>query len=279
MVAWKRRRESPEAAGPHPPAAEVERGGGDTAQPPAAAQPDNQLDSAMMPKTEVGDSRPTSASAPHPNTEDGLRQRLAELQHAEQVQQERYRLQQEQISRQFQGDGQQQQPTAQQQAIAKAQQEVNDWLAVPPGIVTDPQAIATSTRLVQQGYQLASPAWRDAMERNGFVSKDYSQQSAKPVVHQGPLATEEQPKPERLESEEQPMEEPEHRAEARYMSAPVSREGGVSLSGERSLSASSVRLSPDERHIARTSGISEVEYARQKIKLEQMKRQGFHQDG
>jgi hypothetical protein len=269
-----RKRSSPSASEPHPSETVVERGDGVTSPSAAAHAPDNQpdSDSAMMPKAGVDESRPASAPDPSPRGEDGLRQRLAELQRAELAAQQLHAEQAERIQRQFRGDPAQPQ-SPQQAALEQAKKDVSEWLAVRPGIISDPQAIATSTKLVSEGYLLASPAWRREMEARGFSSRDYSQpaQPAKPV-EQGPLATEEQY--EQPKSEEPPMDEPEHRAESRYLSAPVSREGGVSLSGERSLSPNSFRLSPDERLIAKGSGISEVEYARQKIKLEQMKRQG-----
>ena len=58
------------------------------------------------------------------------------------------------------------------------------------------------------------------------------------------------------------------------MSAPPHREI-ASYSGKRApLSPRATILSPDERQIAKTSGISEVEYANNKIELERRRRAG-----
>jgi hypothetical protein len=57
-------------------------------------------------------------------------------------------------------------------------------------------------------------------------------------------------------------------------------QGGTVLSGRLpQLSPSSIRLSTEEVQIAKASGISTTEYARQKLTVEQMKRDGLIRDG
>jgi hypothetical protein len=75
------------------------------------------------------------------------------------------------------------------------------------------------------------------------------------------------------------MDTTERDESARYVSAPVSRANGPSYSGGYKLSPHSIRLSADERFIARQSGMSDVEYAKQKIKLAEMKEAGLLNDG
>jgi hypothetical protein len=62
---------------------------------------------------------------------------------------------------------------------------------------------------------------------------------------------------------------------AAWVSAPPHREAPSYHSGERPLSQTSVKLSPNEREIARLSGISEAEFARQKLKLQRYKASGL----
>jgi hypothetical protein len=59
-------------------------------------------------------------------------------------------------------------------------------------------------------------------------------------------------------------------------SAPVSREGG-SYGGSRS--GTQVRLTTEQREAARLAGVSEVEYARNHLRLEDEKRRGLRQNG
>jgi hypothetical protein len=61
---------------------------------------------------------------------------------------------------------------------------------------------------------------------------------------------------------------------AAIYSAPVSRRD---IGGVREPSPSSVRLSPEEKEIAAVSGLSQVEYARHKLRLEAEKRRGERQ--
>lgn len=56
------------------------------------------------------------------------------------------------------------------------------------------------------------------------------------------------------------------------VSAPVTREGGSMTEGNKS-SDNRIVLTPEQREFARTMGISEVEYARQQLKLKQDKKE------
>jgi hypothetical protein len=63
------------------------------------------------------------------------------------------------------------------------------------------------------------------------------------------------------------------------MAAPVSRDPYPASSGRYAPSTHSVRLSVEEREMARLSGISETEYARNKLRLERLKReQGLYNE-
>jgi hypothetical protein len=75
------------------------------------------------------------------------------------------------------------------------------------------------------------------------------------------------PEPAVTESPEffRPPAPPEPPSPASYVSAPVSR--GEVGSYHREPSLSSVRLSPQEKEIARASGISETQYAANKLKM------------
>jgi hypothetical protein len=72
-------------------------------------------------------------------------------------------------------------------------------------------------------------------------------------------------------------QEPED-GSGRY-SAPVSRESGVSIGGSRTGGGRQIRLSAEEREIARSVGMSDVDYAHNKHRLEEEKRRGLRQNG
>jgi hypothetical protein len=82
---------------------------------------------------------------------------------------------------------------------------------------------------------------------------------------------------------EQPRPEPDkplalaEESEGSVVSAPPTRSDSISIGGYRS--PTRYTLSPTEREIARASNMSEVEYARQRLRLEDMKRRGLVQDG
>jgi hypothetical protein len=70
--------------------------------------------------------------------------------------------------------------------------------------------------------------------------------------------------------------EPESEPMASYVSAPVSRDGhGRGHTIEPDLSASQVRLTPEERELCRTNKIDETTYAAGKLKLAKMKTSGL----
>lgn len=167
---------------------------------------------------------------------------------------------------------QQQEAARHQHEHATAQQrEIGEWLAQRPGLNEHPQAIALSRHLIQQGCVLGSPFWREQMEARGFRPGDYRPRAEIP---ESALATTE---PQAAKHEQPTMDKTERDESARFVSAPVSRSNGPSYGGYR-LSPSSIRLSKDERDIARASGMSDIEYARQKIKLSEMKAAGLLND-
>jgi hypothetical protein len=75
--------------------------------------------------------------------------------------------------------------------------------------------------------------------------------------------------------QQQPQPQPEPRP-SRYVSAPVSRE--IPSAGNGTRAPRQVTLTADQKEAARMSGISEVEYARQLMKLNEMRAAGEYPD-
>lgn len=151
-------------------------------------------------------------------------------------------------------------PPEQQEAVAQAQREVQQWLAERPGIVGHPGAHEASRRLIVDGYMLASPAWRRAMEERGFAPGDYStppQRSSVPLAAKPQAAVEEAPD------------------RHVHISAPVSR-GAPSYTGKQIVSAEQAarNLTPQQLEAARLSGITAEEYARNLMRMLRLKESG-----
>ena len=133
------------------------------------------------------------------------------------------------------------------------------FLAENPDMVAhDRLTAAAAHQAAQEGHARDSDAHRKRT-RQLFNEHFVKMQSGEPA----PPA----PEPEFF----RPPPPPEPRSAAAYVSAPVSR---GEVGGYREPSPSSVKLSPDEREIARASGISETEYARNKIAMMRKQRTG-----
>jgi hypothetical protein len=134
------------------------------------------------------------------------------------------------------------------------------FLAENPDMVAhDRLTAAAAHQAAQEGHARDSDAHRKRT-RQLFNEHFVKMQSGAPT----PPA----PEPEFF----RPPPAPEPRGAAAYVSAPVSR--GEIGGGYREPSLSQVKLTPDEKDIARASGISETEYARQKISMLKKQRSG-----
>jgi hypothetical protein len=114
---------------------------------------------------------------------------------------------------------------------------------------------------IQAGHQRDTPAYRDAVRANFTKAMNHIQAQA-------------QTAPEMFRPPPPPEREPRPEARAALVSAPISRQT-ASSNGERyEPTPSRITLSADERAIADASGISHTEYARNKLKLQRLKREG-----
>jgi hypothetical protein len=154
----------------------------------------------------------------------------------------------------------------QQEAAAQATQRRNDWVQSSP--------------LAQQHYAALSALHHEAMQ-SGFAdtSPEYFSyldsrladlQAQQPTGAEN-LVAEMQQRAAQVRPQEQPQSKP---ARPQY-SAPVSREvpsaGGFRQSGR-------VTLTVEDREFARIAGVSDVEYAKQKARLLEMKASGEYSD-
>jgi hypothetical protein len=186
----------------------------------------------------------------------------------------------------------------------KARPEFNQrdiaFMEARPGLQHSPELAAAVQMLAERGVRWPSEHFYGALESifpvqppkapaagNGQASDI---PAGSPEVRRGmsppadALAYSQLPEDERVIADARqphPIEE-QIRADARsgdpsaaYVSAPPHREAPSYTSGERPLSQTSVKLSPNEREIARLSGISEAEFARQKLKLQRYKASGL----
>jgi hypothetical protein len=110
----------------------------------------------------------------------------------------------------------------------------------------------------QQGHVRGSAEFNEAVLRNFHQTlKELEQQVQEPPPMYRPA----------------PQPEPSERPRSDIVSAPVSREAPSAGDGSRA-SSRSITLSAEERHFARTIGLSEAQYAQQKMRLQQAKATG-----
>jgi hypothetical protein len=119
----------------------------------------------------------------------------------------------------------------------------------------------------------ASEALASGLERDTEPYRDFIRQKFTTVMqHLQQQAGQDVPEP--FRPSPPPAPQPQAQTRAAITSAPVSREV-ASGNGERYQShLSQVHLSADERAIASASGISDREYALNKLKLQKLKREG-----
>ena len=128
-----------------------------------------------------------------------------------------------------------------------------NWLRAHPEYMNDPRKNTKLQALhwdvIDEGHEQFSPAYFESVERHLGLRE------SAPV----PVAVQQrQPDPQQRTS---------------LVSAPVSREAPT---GSSTRTASQVRLTANQREAAKLSGITEAEYAKQLVKLEQMTRDGTY---
>jgi hypothetical protein len=193
-----------------------------------------------------------------------LRQRVADLERAEQIQRDA----QAQIRSNMDVRG----PNDEPPKMQLSERDL-EWLGQRPGIERDPEFIRMASNMPGYGtdrfYDILSMA---------FPVENWRRQEAPPQPTPEPqLATE----PRRHEySDEEILREAkrierEHAEAAKLYSAPVSREPPGMSSGQRPMR---IQLSVEERQMAKSLGLSEQEYAKQKARMLTEKKAGFHPD-
>jgi hypothetical protein len=143
------------------------------------------------------------------------------------------------------------------------------FLTANPALVDMPQLTAyAANEALQQGHERGSEAFLNATKLNFDKHLQHLQAQA-----QTPTESVMQETPKFFAPPAQPKPKPNG---GPIVSAPVSRTvpDGSGSRPEYQQDPRRVTLSVDEREIARASGISEIEYARNKIKLQGMKSRG-----
>jgi hypothetical protein len=139
-----------------------------------------------------------------------------------------------------------------------------EFLGARPGIQSDP-SFNQSVAALAHVYKYGSDDFYKAMELKYPVS-DFRRLEPK---HQ-------EDRPDAPAFMETKMEEKPAQRRV-VVSAPVSRSGQPS-GGDYSPSPSRVKLSAAERQIAAQSGLTDAQYAEQKIKMERLKASGFYRE-
>ena len=116
----------------------------------------------------------------------------------------------------------------------------------------------------------------DSPEYFGFLHSLLNQHAAPPAPPMPPPIPQPAPPPTHvdLEKVESPEGEPESTHMSAMFSAPVSR-GEAGHAVEPEPTQSSIRLTAEQRDIAQRSGISEVEYAKQLLRMQRMQKSGL----
>jgi len=143
------------------------------------------------------------------------------------------------------------------QAIANMPPLVKDWMRAHPDYMTDPRKNAKIQALhwdvLDEGHSFGTQSYVESMEQK--------------------LGMREPPK-----KVEQREEDDESRQRNTVVTqAPPTRD--VPSAGTGKPVSTKVTLTAEEREIARMSGISEIEYAKQKLKLQELKRNGHYVEG
>ncbi len=156
------------------------------------------------------------------------------------------------------------------EAVAQAEQRTQSWLASTPLAQRNRDMLEPIHReLIADGAVIYStPEYYQAMERELVRRESQRRQEAAASRLAEEMET-------RVAQDREP-EPPQPRQRGPIYSAPVSREG--TGYGGSSISPSRVQLTRAECELAKLSGITEAEYARQKMKLDEMKRNGDYQE-
>jgi hypothetical protein len=145
-----------------------------------------------------------------------------------------------------------------------------EFLLDHPQMMYQPKALSKALAdITAQGLQRDdSPEFFQAVkERFGHHVERRQQKAARKAS--------EQPTPEFFQPPVPPPEPPAEQTQSAIFSAPVSRQ--VGSGGGYQPSLSSVRLTQEQQQIARASGISDTEYARQKLRMLQAQQAGIIQ--
>lgn len=142
-------------------------------------------------------------------------------------------------------------------AIAAIPESGKVWLRAHPEYMTNQRQNAKIQSLhwdiIDEGHRPFSEGYLESME-----------------IHLGLKE-----KPKAAATEEPEEDEPKPRKSV-VTQAPPTREVPSPSTGKTS--STKVTLTPEEREVARSSGIDELEYARQKIKLQDLKQNGHYQE-
>jgi hypothetical protein len=141
-------------------------------------------------------------------------------------------------------------------AIASMPPLVKDWMREHPDYMTDQRKNAKIQALhwdvLDEGHAFGTKAYVESME-----TKLGLREAPKPVIAQ--------------DDDEQPPQRT-----TVVTQAPPTREVPSSSTGKPS--STKVTLTPEEREIARMNNITEIEYARQKIKMQEAKKNGHYNE-
>jgi hypothetical protein len=216
---------------------------------------------ALKPAEETA-AEPPVTSAPGTHNENDLQKQLEALRAGEALlRQQREAEIRTQLAAQMEPD----KPAPRPQDAPKFTERDFAFMGAGPGIQSDPRLGAAAQNLEAIGIRWGSDRFYKAMESIFPIEEFRRVEPSQGAPANAPAATVHASEPARPSI---------------GLSAPVSREGAVSYSGSRPPdSPTSVRLSRDEREIARASGMTEVEYAKNKIRLAQLKKAGLVQDG
>jgi hypothetical protein len=166
----------------------------------------------------------------------------------------------------------------QRREMAAADQRRAAWLQATPAAQANYGSLgALHHEALRAGFDDLSEDYFRYLE-SGIEALAPPQQQPEPSmmpVERPPAAPDTAPDPEFFRPP--PVRMPAPRSVA--VSAPVSRTIPVADRVRIETNPNSVKLSPAELEIARSSGISPTEYARGKIRLEREKRDGFRQNG
>jgi hypothetical protein len=192
----------------------------------------------------ASNSEPLTAAAPVPDATNAMRLQIEALRRSAEMQQ-RYGAQAQLVN------------AWRRSGVSEPEIE---FLLAHPGFVQNRKAAQKAlNEVVGAGHERNTPEFFTALESafSNHMQDKQERKAAKAASEPVPEFFQPPPTPEQDEPGDEPRES--------IYSAPVSRE--VPTGGYREPSLNSVRLSIEEKQIASASGISEVEYAKQKLRM------------